>query len=48
MTISKKVKVKIKGFLVVVSLFLVVSAIGQDAYISVKAEKGDGVYSLLR
>lgn len=39
---------KIKDFLVVVSMFMVIAAIGQDAYISVIAEKGDGVYSLLR
>ncbi len=39
---------KIKNIVVVVFSFVVVVASGQDAYISVTAEKGDGVYSLLR
>lgn len=29
-------------------MFVAIIAIGQDSYISVKAEKGDGIYSLLR
>ncbi len=45
--ISKKVKVKI-NYIFPVVFFMAILATGQDAYIAVKAEKGDGVYSLLR